>query len=80
MSAHSPGPWHPNVNVAGDLEVNAADGRTVVKWYASEDCLAPGDPSLIAAAPELLAALKEACKTLPLADWHDIIDRIEGGE
>lgn len=58
MSTHSPGPWRANVNAADDLEINAADGRTVVKWYASERCLSPADPRLIIAAPRMLELLR----------------------
>jgi protein O-GlcNAc transferase len=54
VKAHSPGPWHAHVNAADDLEINDAQGRTVCKWYQAEDCLSPGDPDLIIAAPDLL--------------------------
>lgn len=62
MTAHSPGPWHPHVNAAGDLDICTPDGRVVVKWYESEDCLSPADARLVAAAPELLSVARMAAE------------------
>jgi hypothetical protein len=38
--------------------VNDSSGRRVCIWYAGVECLSPGDPDLIAAAPRMLELLK----------------------
>jgi hypothetical protein len=38
--------------------VNDSSGRRVCIWYAGVECLSPGDPDLIAAAPRMLELLR----------------------
>lgn len=55
--SHTPGPWHAD----GSYEVRAEDGRTIggtsIVWEMGSRN--PDDISLIVAAPDLLAALKD---------------------
>ena len=90
MSAHTPGPWVwrdgrliapgrlPLIHMSGDFEANV--------------CLTEADTALIAAAPELLVALKDAAETARnyymlfhdetwkerLSKWDAAIARAEG--
>jgi hypothetical protein len=69
MTAHSPGPWRVVVGRLIDeyVEVLDANGRAVVEggaegdqgWIRGHVEITEADARLIAAAPELLAALKE---------------------
>lgn len=65
MSAHTPGPWahHPEDNI-----IAAPDGRGLIEWQARSVHVSieerDANARLIAAAPELLEALKGA-----LAAW-----------
>lgn len=94
MSKHTPGPWRVcGLNVACNKEIVVAScyrdslESVVVRPKEMEECLA--NARLIAAAPELLEALKDAIETAefekhPFRPWHkkakDVIARIEGGE
>ncbi len=53
---HTPGPWHVN---GVDTIVSVKGNRTIAKVYHPED-----DGNLIAAAPDLLAALELAARVL----------------
>lgn len=61
MSAHTPGPWVANGSA---IEDRPKRGPTTVIAYGVE---AAADAHLIAAAPDLLAALKKADR----APWGD---------
>lgn len=82
MSAHSPGPWRWEAWDEGDVLLDP-DGDPVV---TGEFTCSAANARLIAAAPELLAALTDA---VDCADdgagarrecWMALIRRIEGGE
>jgi hypothetical protein len=66
MSKHTPGPWHVN---AGDYKYHIYYSREQSDHYfvevdGNDDDEAKANARLIAAAPELLAALKTARKCL----------------
>ena len=69
MSAHTPGPWSIDWNVAR-LDVFSADAATLVAslrrsaMSAAIDEAARANARLIAAAPELLEALRDALSAL----------------
>jgi hypothetical protein len=70
MSEHTPGPWTPVEcdGNADDIAIAADDGGYVCYSVATE-----ADALLIAAAPDLLAALKELIDQLEgigIPDWH----------
>ena len=81
--SHTPGPWTPHGWGDNDYEINAAEG-TVCNVPGFDDDTAESDMAehnarLIAAAPELLAALKDAYDALDYAQaqvdsdddrWH----------
>jgi hypothetical protein len=54
MSGHTPGPWI--VDAYGDVTANGEDVAHVVSYYGVDECIA--NARLIAAAPEMLAALR----------------------
>ena len=56
MSAHTPGPWHATTMADGQTYVFRADGKCLTQFSGS---LTKPDARLIAAAPELLQALRE---------------------
>jgi len=62
MTAHTPGPWVVESYPSGHTEiayVRMSDGRTLARFGASaENGIELGNARLIAAAPDLLAALK----------------------
>jgi hypothetical protein len=66
---HTPGPWEIGAYESGQMAVDGANGEQVTGF------IAPADARLIAAAPDLLEALKEARATLATAlkstapDW-----------
>ena len=71
MSAHTPGPWDVHYCAADTLEIHPLadeDGDTVIADICPQDCREPvtdaatrgANARLIAAAPELLAALRSA--------------------
>jgi hypothetical protein len=79
MPEFSPGPWRAVHDEDGSgFDINDATDRCIAYVFTVTD----GDAHLIAAAPELLAMLKDAIAddasvyTLSLA--QDLIDRIEG--
>lgn len=102
MSSHSPGPWKIwsdawDIQVRGQADVRTADGRLVAAVFRRNDtndreCEA--NARLIAAAPELLEALRAAAREAAYsctcsralhcggcdaaADAWDLIRRIEG--
>lgn len=91
MSKHSPGPWdHVWDKHRNSGYVFGADGPVIAEVEPTES--GEGNARLIAAAPELLAALKSTMKTLAMnyldhvADDDDqigflaLIERIEGSE
>lgn len=63
MTKHTPGPWR--ARISGDPDVLTSSGDLICAVYT--DDLAEADARLIAAAPEMLAALREAASTLPVA-------------
>jgi hypothetical protein len=72
MSKHSPAPWR----------VVGADGRAQGIWDAEAKDVVPSGPMsledarLIAAAPDLLAALKLALTHLSSANWGNKRDNV----
>lgn len=52
MKAHSPGPWHVDLDTA-IASVKSADGKAVARCYQGD-----WDAALIAAAPAMLEALR----------------------
>lgn len=66
---HTPGPWriHGNYIVAGDHQ-------TICQWINYTD---EPDARLIAAAPDMLAALKHAAGKLADLEYHWIGDKAE---
>jgi len=69
MSEHTPGPWTHNWYVNGDyFSLTGANGKSIIDGCGCCDspwCPNPADAKLIAAAPDLLEALKE------IADHHE---------
>jgi len=93
MSKHTPGPWETSVNEAGEWDVCEGGGGDMIADL--KGCInAEGNAPLMAAAPDLLAALKECMAELerafpyrdavPVKDWDcryraaAIIARAEG--
>ena len=74
---HTPGPWTPHGWGDNDYEIHAAEG-TVCNVPGFDDDTAESDMAehnarLIAAAPELLAALNQVLDVLTLCmDWQSI--------
>lgn len=58
MSARTPGPWETSVNDEGQWDVCAEGGGDMVADLSDCPENAEGNARLIAAAPDLLAALK----------------------
>lgn len=69
MSARTPGPWETSVNDEGQWDVCAEGGGDMVADLSDCPENAEGNARLIAAAPDLLAALKamfaDACDCGP---------------
>lgn len=94
MSKHSPGPWRiePDAYSGGAAWIKDAAGYAVVEAHRCEQPLdiSPDDARLIAAAPELLDALKMAMElawqarggdsTAAMSEAYALIRRIEGEE
>jgi len=60
QTAHTPGPWRVT-EYGGEIAIHAEDNTKVAlpeKWFASDRVEAAANAHLIAAAPELLAALE----------------------
>ena len=56
---HTPHPWHVSItNTGADYDVGAADNSNVAMVYASDTDTGRANARLIAAAPELLDALR----------------------
>ncbi|KGQ19876.1 hypothetical protein LF41_2383 [Lysobacter dokdonensis DS-58] len=71
MSKHTPGPWE--VDAYGDVIANGED----VARLASECQYQVGDALLIAAAPELLALVRECIgRVSVIPDGGDLHDRL----
>lgn len=69
MSRHTPGPWRIGAIESGRYCVDGANGEEVTGWLDSE-----GDALLIAAAPELLEALKRLIATgLDEREYHEFM-------
>ena len=64
MSAHTPGPWETSVNDEGQWDVCAEGGGDMVADLADCPESAEANARLIAAAPDLLAALKAVLATM----------------
>jgi hypothetical protein len=59
LAAHTPGPWRVT-EYGGEIAIHAEDNSKIAlpeKWFASDRAEAEANARLIAAAPELLAAL-----------------------
>jgi hypothetical protein len=70
MIAHTPGPWI--ANSSGDVALEG-DSNSIIAWCTSPDSVEDGDgpamanARLIAAAPEMLEALKKLTAICPAA-------------
>ena len=73
MSAHTPGPWKQRTGPEGTREiVGGRHGLEFVCQYGHEstsDEIVEADGALIAAAPDLLAALKALAEIVDAAQW-----------
>ena len=74
MSKHTPGPWHIDPAAeydAAEYDINAKDSDIASVWQdnKSDDQEAEANANLIAAAPELLEALKFAAERLECAGF-----------
>jgi hypothetical protein len=75
MKTHSPGPWHVDLDTT-IASVKSADGKAVARCYQGDY-----DAALIAAAPEMLDALRLALTCLDAAAdgrLEDVKDEIGG--
>jgi len=62
QTAHTPGPWRVT-EYGGEIAIHAEDNTKIAlpeKWFASDRAEAAANARLIAAAPDLLAALEAA--------------------
>lgn len=78
---HTPGPWtaHPDEGINGGPWIEAAKAHTRVH-IAHVSNGNEANARLIAAAPEMLEALKDAqrhCGVIPLAVLHRLIAKVE---
>ena len=72
MSGHTPGPWSLNVDGCGDVFVSGSNSGYVVTIGAvDEDEYGRADACLIAAAPDLYAALDYAVKHIEIELGYD---------
>ena len=80
MTKHTPGPWTIGALESGQAAVDGANGEEVTGF------ISPADAALIAAAPDLLAALEAIAPMLPRAAttatwgdpmWTDAIGKVE---
>ena len=69
MSKHTPGPWEVNIDAIGDIFISGANSEYVAEIGSSEDKAAMNDANLIAAAPELLEALKYFLDVYEQEEW-----------
>jgi hypothetical protein len=61
MTKHTPGPWHVHGDTAGDYQVNACFTRIArIDGQKVPSLQELANATLMAAAPDLLVALKEA--------------------
>jgi hypothetical protein len=79
VSEHSPGPWQPDTDAVADVHGN----RVCLRPVAARDEEWEAHARLIAAAPELLAALRAAASAEIVwharqKSWRALIARIEG--
>jgi hypothetical protein len=75
MTEHTPGPWIIMPTLKGALSINVAPSVPVATvggagWHLGEK-VARANARLIAAAPEMLAALEDALTLLPDYPAHD---------
>ncbi len=77
MAEHTPGPWRVDRSDWGQPQfINAGDTPLVALWgYVSEKTTVEANARLIAAAPEMLEALKASNRTL-IAERDVIYDSI----
>lgn len=75
MSAPTPGPWETSVNDEGQWDVCAEGGGDMVADLADCPESAEANARLIAAAPDLLAALRLTISALSLSTTHIPADR-----
>lgn len=71
MMAHTPGPWWVDADPGEGVEVHDGFGRTASVW--GEEDTATANARLIAAAPDLLAALR---RLVDYCDNHSDYDSI----
>lgn len=69
QAQHTPGPWETSSNSDGDWDVCGPDGGDMIADLKGCDN-AEANARLIAAAPELLAALKGAEQIISVSDGH----------
>jgi len=70
VSAHTPGPWETSVDDSGQWDVCAEGGGDMIADLSGSEH-GEADARLIAAAPELLATLKDAREELRLLREKD---------
>jgi len=80
MSAHTPGPWHAFYKAKYDewhVSVQVSDSHTMRQWLFSDGIPTKNefDARLIAAAPDLLEALKTVVRVIE-ANPPSIVDTI----
>lgn len=60
MSKHTPGPWKAVPTAFGPIDIVVSDGRDIVTVYGGGTGNKEANARLIAAAPDMLEALKQA--------------------
>jgi hypothetical protein len=74
VSDHTPGPWEEKANTRKHVrDIRAKDGTWIAESYGSEDPECAANARLIAAAPELLQALKRYMFGHPCSDIHALL-------
>ena len=63
---HTPGPWR----VEGAELIGNSTALATLHWHSGRDAENAADAALIAAAPRLLAALKDILKAYEQLDWQ----------
>ncbi len=82
MTQHTPSPWEINRAARGDIGVYTRQGATVCKvaqWHGSlGQATTDANAALIAAAPDMLAALEAIAAETTGYDTEDMIANIQG--
>lgn len=77
MSKHTPGPWDvlPYVDAIKILDSNGSSIALVCDRWTDEPGMPPDNARLIAAAPDMLAALQRLCEQAEMTeDYRDSFD------